>query len=128
MDDMVKKVDAALVKSMLRQKEYMRDFLSVCASCGACSGSCFHFRNHGDPRSTPSFKAMRSLGLMFKKGRRLTMDDLEEMKDLIWGKCVLCRRCYCPMGIDVSSMIAWARSICRVHGVSEDYEKGPKGI
>jgi L-lactate utilization protein LutB len=35
----------------------------------------------------------------------------------VWKNCVLCGRCYCPIGIPVPSMITFARSICRSQGV-----------
>lgn len=121
-------VDRDKLKAMLRQKRRMRYFLSFCASCGLCAESCFYYRKHGDPRSTPAYKAVNTLGVMFSRKRTLSRDDLEGMKDLLWGKCVLCRRCYCPFGIDISGMISWARSICRAQGIYEDYRKSSRGL
>jgi hypothetical protein len=31
---------------------------------------------------------------------------LTEMKGIVWRNCVLCGRCYCPIGIHIPSMIA----------------------
>jgi Fe-S oxidoreductase len=121
-------IDTKKIKSMLDRKGRMKIFLSVCASCGACADSCFYYRNSGDPESTPSYKALNSLGIMFRKWKKLDYDDLTAMKKLIWGKCVMCRRCYCPLGIDISSAISWARTICRANGVYEDFSEGPSGI
>ena len=75
----------------------------------------------------PSYKAINSLGRMFKKKGRLEHDDLRNMKELIWGNCVLCGRCYCPLGIDISKMISWARTICRTQGVYERYDVDARG-
>ena len=52
---------------------------------------------------------------LFILARRIEL--LEEIKELIWKNCVLCGRCYCPLGIDIPGMIALARSICRSYGV-----------
>ncbi|MCP4130926.1 MAG: (Fe-S)-binding protein [bacterium] len=119
--------DPAVIKKMLKQKKRMKVFLSMCASCGTCADSCFYFRKHKDPKSTPAYKALNSLGRIFKKKGKVSLSDLENMKELIWGKCVLCRRCSCPLGIDISAMIAWARAICRSQGVYEQYDKSVKG-
>jgi heterodisulfide reductase subunit C len=45
------------------------------------------------------------------------------MRDLIWERCVLCTRCYCPVGIDIPDMLALARRVCRSQGVYPQYDK-----
>ena len=105
-DQEAKPVDVSRIKEMLNQKKKMKLFLSVCASCGVCTDSCFLYRNHRDPRYMPSYKAINSLGKLFKKRGKVNRETLEEMTDLIYGRCVMCRRCYCPLGIDISSMIS----------------------
>jgi L-lactate utilization protein LutB len=42
---------------------------------------------------------------------------LTEMKGIVWRNCVLCGRCYCPIGIHIPSMIAFARSVLRSQDV-----------
>jgi Fe-S oxidoreductase len=126
-DREIKPVDVGKIKEMLNQKKRMKLFLSVCASCGFCADSCFLYRNHRDPKYMPSYKAINSLGKLFKKRGRVDRKILEEMTDLIYGRCVMCRRCYCPLGIDISSMISWARTICRTQGVYERYDVNPMG-
>jgi Fe-S oxidoreductase len=120
-------IDHDRILEMLKQKKRMKVFLSICASCGFCAESCFLYRNHKDPTYMPSYKAINSLGTLFKKKRNVTRRILEEMSDLIYGKCIMCRRCYCPFGIDISSMISWARTICRTQGVYERYDIDPMG-
>lgn len=115
-------VDAERIKEMLNQKKRMKYFLSVCASCGFCADSCFLYRSKKDPKCMPSYKAINSLGILFKKKGKVSRNMLEGMKELIWGRCVLCGRCYCPLGIDISRMISWARTICRTQGVYERYD------
>lgn len=121
-------VDTDVIKEMLNEKREMKEFLKICASCGLCAKSCFYYQNTGDAMSTPSYKAVNSLGLMYKKRGKVTREELYEMSKLIWGKCVLCGRCYCPLGINISSMIAWARAICRSQGVYEDYSGSSMGV
>jgi len=120
-------IDNCKIKEMLSQKKKMKKFLSVCASCGLCAESCFLYRNKKEPEYMPSYKAINSLGKLFKKKGNVTYTMLEEIKELAWGNCVLCGRCYCPFGIDISSMISWARTICRTQGVYERYDLNVRG-
>jgi Fe-S oxidoreductase len=126
-DHVINGIDQPRIVQMLKQKKQMKVFLSICASCGFCADSCFLYRNYKDPRYMPSYKAINSLGRLFKKKKRVTRPMLEEMSDLIYGRCVMCRRCYCPLGIDISAMISWARTICRTQGVYERYDIDPMG-
>jgi len=65
----------------------------------------------------PSYKAIYSLGKLYKKKGKLDRKLLTEMKGIVWRNCVLCGRCYCPIGIHIPSMIAFARSILRSQDV-----------
>ena len=122
--DAVKSVDTNSIRSMLEQKKNMEFFLSVCVGCGMCADSCFLYVNHNkDPSYMPSYKAVHSLGKIYRKKGKVSLNELEEMKELVWDKCVLCTRCYCPVGISIPSMISWARSICRSQGVVREYDK-----
>lgn len=95
----------------------MREMISACASCGMCAESCFFYKNTGDRRSVPSYKVRHTLGRLFKTGGRVSRHELEGMALLLWGHCALCRQCYCPMGIDLSSMMALGRAICRSQNI-----------
>ena len=53
-----------------------------------------------------------SLNIYKKKGK-VDRAGFEEIKEIVWRRCVLCTRCYCPLGIDIPEMIALARDICR---------------
>lgn len=119
-------VDQKVIKDMLREKSYMREMLGACASCGMCAESCFFYKNTGDRRAVPSYKVRHTLGRLFRTGGRVKRSELEAMADLLWGHCALCRQCYCPMGIDLSSMMAWGRAICRsqnIDGAAADCEE-----
>lgn len=98
---------------MLDQKSYMREMLGACASCGMCAESCLFFKNTGDRKSVPSYKVRKTIGRLFRSKGRVDRGELQEMAGLLWGRCTLCRQCYCPMGIDLSSIMAWGRAICR---------------
>jgi len=121
-------IDRNKIAEMLRQKKRMKLFLSVCAACGFCADSCFLYRNKKKPEYMPSYKAIHSLGRLFKKRKKADREMLEEIGRLVYGNCVMCGRCYCPFGIDISGMISWARTICRTQGVYERYDLGPRGI
>jgi ferredoxin len=120
-------VDNNAIKKMLGQKRGMKINLSACAACGLCADSCFIYRRDPDPRNMPSYKALHSLRPLFRKKGRITRSMLEEMGGLIFGRCVMCGRCYCPLGIDIAGMISWARTICRSQGVYERYDMDPMG-
>ena len=117
--DAPKPVDVKTIQSMLRQKKSrMKMCLAACASCTLCAESCFLFvSNDKDPQYMPSYKVINSLGKLYKKRGKVSRAQLEDMKDLIWKNCVLCGRCYCPFGIDIPNMIAFARSILRSQGI-----------
>jgi len=92
--------------------------LQACVHCALCAESCFMFQQSGgDPTYTPSYKAINSIGRIWKKKGRLTDAEFERIRELVWDKCVLCMRCYCPIGISVPSLIAAARCACRERGV-----------
>ncbi|MFH1050997.1 MAG: response regulator [bacterium] len=94
--------------------------LVACVHCGLCTESCHYFlTNPDDPTYAPAYKADR-MRKIFKRhfdwtGRILpwwvgaksvfTDEELEELKDIAFGKCTNCRRCSinCPMGVDFAS-------------------------
>ena len=115
----LKPIDREEIKRMLDQKKgKMKRLLSHCVHCSLCAESCFLFMAHDkDPQYMPSYKVIQSLGKLYKKKGTVNREFLEQIKGIVWRNCVLCRRCYCPIGIDVPSMIAFARAICRSQGV-----------
>ncbi len=118
-DNVDKTVDADTIKEILDLKKgRMRTCLSACAGCTLCAESCFLFNEKdGDPQYMPSYKVIKTLGRLYKKGGKVSREELERMKDVLWRNCVLCGRCYCPFGIDIPNMIAFARSILRSQGI-----------
>ena len=116
-------VDTKQINEMLKQKKSrMKLCLAACASCTLCAESCFLFMsNDKDPHYMPSYKVVNSLGKLYRKRGKVSRAQLEEMKELVWKNCLLCGRCYCPFGIDLPNMIAFARSILRSQGVCGVY-------
>ncbi len=100
----------------------------ACVHCGMCTEACHYvLANPGDPTYAPAYKADR-LRKLFKRhydwtGRVFpwwvgaksiwTDEELEELKDIVFGKCTNCRRCSinCPMGVDFATMNRMARGL-----------------
>ena len=120
-----REVDRAQIQRTLdSQKGKMMLMLSHCVHCSLCAESCFLFTMHDkDPQYMPSYKVINSLGTLYKKKGNVDLQTLEKMKKIVWRNCVLCTRCYCPIGVDVPSMIAFARSILRAQGVHPDFDE-----
>ena len=118
-------VDQGQIKSILQaHKSKMKRNLSHCMHCSLCAESCFLFtKSDGDPQYMPSYKVLNSLGELYKKNGRVDRAFLEKIKPIVWKSCVLCGRCYCPVGVDIPAMIAFARGICRSQGVCPDDEE-----
>jgi Fe-S oxidoreductase len=113
------------IKAILTaEKAKMKLWLKVCAHCGLCAESCFLFTTKGrDPKYMPSHKFINSIGKLYKKKGRVNRETLEEIGDVVWNRCVLCTRCYCPFGIDIPEMIALGRKICRTQNVYRRYDE-----
>jgi Fe-S oxidoreductase len=112
-------VDTEKIKARLKEhKTKMKLTLKACAHCTLCAESCFlYMARNKDPKYTPSYKFLNSIGTLYKADGKVDKVTLGEIRDNIWERCVLCTRCYCPLGIDIPDMIALARSICREQGV-----------
>lgn len=100
------------------QAAVMKRYLSHCMHCSMCAESCFMFMNKGkDPKYMPSYKVLKSLGRLYRRSGKIDRQLLEEIKPVVFRHCVLCQRCYCPVGVSVPRMIALARAVCRAGGV-----------
>jgi len=106
----------------------------ACVHCGMCTDSCHYvLANPGDPTYAPAYKGdkIRKLfkrhfdwtGKVFpwwvKAGSVFTDEELEELKDTVFGKCTNCRRCSmnCPMGVDLATFNRMARGLLVSVGV-----------
>ncbi len=108
--------------------------LVACVHCGNCTESCHYvLSNPDDPTYAPAYKADR-IRQIFKRhfdwtGRVIpwwvhaksiyTDQDLEDLKDIAFGKCTNCRRCTinCPMGVDFATFNRMARGLLVSVGV-----------
>lgn len=102
--------------------------LAACVHCGLCTQCCHYvLTNPGDPTYAPAYKA-DLIRKLFKKhfdwtGRVFpwwvkaksiyTDEELEELKDTVFGKCTNCRRCSinCPMGVDFATFNRMTRGL-----------------
>ncbi len=108
--------------------------LASCVHCGMCIESCHYvLSNPGDPTFAPVYKADQ-IRKIFKRhydwtGRVIpwwvkaksvfTDEELEELKDVVFGKCTNCRRCSinCPMGVDYATFNRMARGLLVHNGI-----------
>lgn len=129
--DKAQKVIDRMGEKLNRQ---MAGSLLACVHCGMCTDSCHYvLANPDDPTYAPAYKADR-IRKIFKRhfdwtGRVLpkwvgassvhTDEDLEELKDIVFGKCTNCRRCTinCPMGVDYATFNRMARGLLVSVGV-----------
>lgn len=118
-------VDVRKIQETLsRNKTQISLSLKLCVHCTLCAESCFLYMHRGkDPVYMPSHKFINSLGRLYKKKGNIDRKGLEEIKEIVWNRCVLCTRCYCPIGIDIPGMIALTRDICRDQGVLPQFDE-----
>jgi len=105
--------------------------LEVCARCGICAESCHVFAADPDIRNAPAAKAEAvrrfyrrlhdPIGRLFPwwvGAKDLTEGDLEELVEIAFGTCTLCRRCTmnCPMGVDTALIMRAARAMLTAAG------------
>ncbi len=100
--------------------------LQACAHCALCAESCFQYLRSGrNPRFSPSYKAINTIGKIYRRKGMLSESEYDAVRGLAWDRCVLCMRCYCPVGISIPSLIAAARSVCRERGILPAYNGEP---
>ncbi len=114
--------------------------MSICAHCGMCTDSCHYYLATGDPKLAPAYKADK-VRKLFKKhvdynplgkiapgwiGAKdiVSDEDLDELKDVVFGTCTMCRRCTisCPLGVDKALLIRTGRAMITEAGLA------PQGI
>lgn len=95
-------------------------FFSSCTHCGMCADACLFYTENKDPDFVPIKKVepMRRLweqeytllGRLKKLtglSKKITDEELQEWKHLVYDSCSLCGRCsmVCPVGNDITGMI-----------------------
>ncbi len=122
-----------LMKAKTKSRQIMLS-LESCVKCGQCIDQCHYvLANPDDPTFAPPYKADK-LRKFFKAhedwtgkvipwwvGARsiYTDEELEELKDVVFGKCTGCRRCslVCPMGVDMATFNGMARNLLYSVGI-----------
>ena len=105
-----------------------------CVHCGLCADSCHYvLAKPDDPTMTPAYKADQ-IRRIFKRhmdwtGRIIPWwvnarspvndEDLNRLKNIVFGMCSQCRRCTlnCPMGVDTAALIRLTRGILTELGI-----------
>ena len=81
-----------IARIVANREGLIRLSLQACAHCAFCAESCFMYRQSGDPTCTPSYKAINSIGKIWRKKGRLSEAEFARIGELAWDKCVLCSR------------------------------------
>jgi len=129
-----RKAEKVLERMSRKLNRQMVSSLLGCVHCGNCTEACHYvLANPGDPTYAPAYKADQ-IRRIFKRhfdwtGRVLpwwvhagsvyTDQDLEDLKDVVFGKCTNCRRCSinCPMGVDLATFNRMTRGLLVSVGV-----------
>ncbi|HOW85512.1 MAG TPA: (Fe-S)-binding protein [Candidatus Aminicenantes bacterium] len=108
--------------------------LTACVHCGRCAESCHYFlARPDDPTMTPVWKADQ-IRKIFKRhvdwtGRVAPWwakagtpdgdEDLNRLKNVVFGACSACRRCTfnCPMGVDTALLVRFTRGLLTELGI-----------
>jgi Fe-S oxidoreductase/CheY-like chemotaxis protein len=131
------KAQKALERMGQKLNRQVAGSLLACVHCGMCADACHYvLANPGDPTYAPAYKGdqIRRLfkrhfdwtGRVFpwwvKAGTVWTDEELDELKDVVFGKCTNCRRCTlnCPMGVDLATFNRNARGMLVSVGVMPD--------
>lgn len=129
-----KKAQKLLNRLPQKLKRQLVGSLVGCVHCGMCTNSCHYvLANPDDPKMAPAWKAdqVRKLfkrhhdwtGRVFPwwvKAKSIYTDkELEELKDIVFGRCTNCRRCTfnCPMGVDFATLNRVTRGLLTYVGV-----------
>ncbi|MFC1728934.1 response regulator [candidate division KSB1 bacterium] len=128
------KAEIVLERMGKKLNRQMAGSLAACVHCGMCTEACHYvLANPDDPTYAPAYKADK-IRKLFKRhfdwtGRVFpwwvgakslyTDEELEELKDTVFGKCTNCRRCSinCPMGVDYATFNRMARGLLVSVGV-----------
>jgi len=122
------KVNKVIERMGRKLNRQMVGSLVACVHCGMCTESCHYvLANPDDPTFAPAYKADQ-IRKIFKRhfdwtGRFFPWwvkardlhgeEELEKLKDTVFGKCTNCRRCSlnCPMGVDFATLNRMARGL-----------------
>jgi len=94
--------------------------LEACTRCGICAESCHFYQATGKPEYSPVYKMdilRRGYEQRFTIGgklklavgidKKITDEDLDQYKELLYEACTVCNKCAmaCPMGIQIGPIL-----------------------
>jgi Fe-S oxidoreductase len=106
-------------------------YMEACVHCGMCANACHFYEVTQDPKYTPAYKLF-PMARAYKRSKpplswfggapKITEADLREWEELIFDSCTMCGRCtqVCPMGIDISSIVAVSRQAFSAAGLGPE--------
>ncbi|MGB6338485.1 MAG: (Fe-S)-binding protein, partial [Candidatus Aminicenantaceae bacterium] len=133
-DANINNVDRFLELLSERVTRQLASSMVGCVHCGMCAESCHYvLARPDDPTMTPAYKAdqirkifkrhMDWTGRIFPRWVHADTpkndEDLNRLKNIVFGTCSACRRCTmnCPMGVDTALLIRLARGILTELGI-----------
>jgi Fe-S oxidoreductase len=134
MDTMTKDqaAQAAANKFLALNSGNLAAYLESCVKCGQCATACHFYEVTGDPKYTPAYKLFPMARAHRRTkwpwnwlgGPKVTEAELQEWEELLFDSCTMCGRCtqVCPMGIDISSIVAASRQAFAAAG------RGPEDL
>lgn len=124
-------VQAAANKFLAQISGNLGAYMEACVHCGMCASACHFYEVTGDPKYTPAYKLF-PMARAYKRSKpplswfggapKITEEDLREWEELIFDSCTMCGRCtqVCPMGIDISSIVAASRQAFNAAGLGPE--------
>jgi Fe-S oxidoreductase len=121
--DIVRKAKDTLRAAMAGSGAY---HMNSCVKCGLCGESCHIWKTDPVPENLPGTKASRvishyrryhtflgKVAPFFVGARDITPEALDELVEIVYGRCTACGRCgiNCSIGVDVGSIIRIGRNI-----------------
>lgn len=130
---MTQKVDvqAAANKFLAQISGNLGAYMEACVHCGMCATACHFYEVTKDPKYTPAYKLF-PMARAYRRSKpplswfggapKITEKDLKEWETLIFDSCTMCGRCtqVCPMGIDISSIVASSRQAFSAAGLGPE--------
>jgi Fe-S oxidoreductase len=124
-------VQAAANKFLAQISGNLGAYMEACVHCGMCATACHFYEVTQDPKYTPAYKLF-PMARAYKRSKpplswfggapKITEKDLKEWESLIFDSCTMCGRCtqVCPMGIDISSIVAASRQAFSAAGLGPE--------
>ena len=121
-----------LLKSKINRQ--VASSMKACVHCGMCTDSCHYaLARPDDPTMAPVYKA-EQIRRIFKRhidwtGRIIPWwvhagtpkddEDLNRLKNIVFGTCTACQRCTlnCPMGVDTATLVRLTRGLLTELGI-----------